>query len=71
MNLKLRNIPFDLSDMSETEVFEAAESLRPDRITNGLKTKEHEVTVPLHTRLSDDDVEYVISNFSDFINNIR
>lgn len=71
MSTKLRNKPFGPSDMSVAGIFEAAESLRSVRITTGLKTKEHEVTVPLHTRLSDDDVEYVISNFSDFINNIR
>ena len=28
---------------------------------------ENEVTLPLHTRLSDDDVEYVISNFVDIV----
>ena len=28
---------------------------------------ENEITLPLHTRLSDDDVEYVISNFVDII----
>lgn len=31
---------------------------------------ENEVTLPLHTRLSDEDVEYVISNFVDIIKNI-
>ena len=31
---------------------------------------ENEVTLPLHTRLSDEDVEYVISNFVDIIRNI-
>ena len=30
---------------------------------------ENEITLPLHTRLSDDDVEYVISNFVDIIKN--
>ena len=30
----------------------------------------NEVTLPLNTRLSDEDVEYVISNFVDIINNI-
>lgn len=30
---------------------------------------ENEVTLPLHTRLSDEDVEYVISNFVDIIKN--
>ena len=28
---------------------------------------ENEITLPLHTRLNDDDVEYVISNFVDII----
>ncbi len=30
---------------------------------------ENEITLPLHTRLTDDDVEYVISNFVDIIKN--
>ena len=30
---------------------------------------ENEVTLPLHTRLTDDDVEYVITNFIDIIKN--
>ena len=30
----------------------------------------NEVTLPLHTRLTDEDVEYVISNFVEIINNI-
>ena len=31
---------------------------------------ENEVTLPLHTRLSDDDVEYVIGNFVDIVKNL-
>ena len=31
---------------------------------------ENEITLPLNTRLSDEDVEYVISNFVDIIKNI-
>ena len=31
---------------------------------------ENEITLPLHTRLSDEDVEYVISNFVDIIKNL-
>lgn len=31
---------------------------------------ENEVTLPLHTKLSDEDVEYVISNFVDIIKNL-
>ncbi len=31
---------------------------------------ENEITLPLHTRLSDEDVEYVITNFIDIIKNI-
>lgn len=30
---------------------------------------ENEITLPLHTRLSDDDVEYIITNFVDIIKN--
>ena len=29
---------------------------------------ENEVTLPLHTRLTDEDVEYVISNFVEILN---
>jgi len=32
---------------------------------------ENEVTLPLHTRLSDEDVEYVITNFVDVVKNIQ
>jgi len=31
---------------------------------------ENEVTLPLHTKLTDEDVEYVITNFVDIINNL-
>ncbi len=31
---------------------------------------ENEITLPLHTKLSDEDVEYVITNFVDIINNL-
>ena len=34
---------------------------------NAFHLYENEVTLPLHTRLSDEDVEYVISNFVDII----
>ena len=34
---------------------------------NAFNQYENEVTLPLHTRLSDEDVEYVISNFIDII----
>ena len=30
----------------------------------------NEVTLPLHTKLSDDDVEYVISNFVEIVKSI-
>lgn len=36
---------------------------------NAYHLYENEVTLPLHTCLSDEDVEYVISNFVDIINN--
>ena len=32
---------------------------------------ENEITLPLHTRLSDEDVEYVISNFVDIVKELR
>ena len=35
---------------------------------NAYAQYENEVTLPLHTRLTDEDVEYVISNFVDIIN---
>ena len=31
---------------------------------------ENEVTLPLHTKLTDEDVEYVISNFVDIVKNL-
>ena len=37
---------------------------------NAFAQYENEVTLPLHTRLTDEDVEYVISNFVDIITNI-
>lgn len=37
---------------------------------NAYNLYKNEVTLPLHTRLSDEDVEYVISNFKDIISNI-
>ena len=37
---------------------------------NAYAQYENEVTLPLHTRLTDDDVEYIISNFVDIITNI-
>ena len=37
---------------------------------NAFAQYENEVTLPLHTRLTDEDVEYVISNFVDIINKI-
>jgi dTDP-4-amino-4,6-dideoxygalactose transaminase len=37
---------------------------------NAYKYYENEITLPLHTRLSDEDVEYVISNYVDIINSL-
>lgn len=37
---------------------------------NAYKLYENEVTLPLHTRLSDDDVEYVIGNYVDIIRSL-
>lgn len=37
---------------------------------NAFHLFENEVTLPLHTRLSDDDVDYVISNYVDIIGNM-
>ena len=38
---------------------------------NAFHLFENEITLPLHTRLSDEDVEYVITNFIDIIKNIK
>lgn len=38
--------------------------------SNAYHLFENEITLPLHTRLTDEDVEYVISNFVDIIKNI-
>lgn len=37
---------------------------------NAYAQYENEVTLPLHTRLSDDDVEYIISNFVDILKSL-
>ena len=37
---------------------------------NAYKLFENEVTLPLHTRLSDEDVEYVISNFCEIVESL-
>ena len=37
---------------------------------NAYRQFENEVTLPLHTRLTDEDVEYVISNFVDIVKNL-
>ena len=37
---------------------------------NAYAQYENEVTLPLHTRLTDEDIEYVISNFVDIITNV-
>lgn len=37
---------------------------------NAYKLFENEVTLPLHTRLSDEDVEYIITNYIDIIKNL-
>ena len=37
---------------------------------NAYAQYENEVTLPLHTRLTDDDIEYVISNFVDIIKSL-
>ena len=37
---------------------------------NAYAQYENEVTLPLHTRLSDEDIDYIISNFVDIVNNI-
>jgi dTDP-4-amino-4,6-dideoxygalactose transaminase len=37
---------------------------------NAFAQYENEVTLPLHTRLTDEDVEYVISNFVDIIKSL-
>ena len=38
---------------------------------NAYRQFENEVTLPLHTRLTDEDVEYVISNFVEILNGCR
>ena len=37
---------------------------------NTFKLFENEVTLPLHTKLTDEDVEYVIENFVDIVKNL-
>lgn len=35
---------------------------------NAYAQYENEITLPLHTRLTDEDIQYVISNFVEIIN---
>lgn len=37
---------------------------------NAFEQYHNEITLPLHTRLTDEDVEYILSNFTDIISNI-
>ena len=37
---------------------------------NAYNLYKNEVTLPLHTCLSDDDVDYIISNFKEIISNL-
>lgn len=37
------------------------------RYPNAYNQYRNEITLPLHTRLSDEDVEYVITNFTDIL----
>ena len=37
---------------------------------NAYRQFENEVTLPLHTRITDEDVEYVIGNFVDIISRL-
>lgn len=37
---------------------------------NAYEQYHNEITLPLHTRLSDDDVEYILSNFIDIIKDL-
>ena len=37
---------------------------------NAFAQFENEITLPMHTRLSDDDVQYVIDNFTDIIRSL-
>ena len=37
---------------------------------NAYRLFENEITLPLHTKLTDEDVEYVISNFVDIVKNL-
>ena len=38
---------------------------------NAFEQYHNEITLPLHTRLSDEDIEYIIDNFTEIINDIR
>ena len=37
---------------------------------NAFAQFENEITLPLHTRLSDEDVEYVIGNFTEIVRSL-
>ena len=54
---------FDLREDRSVLALEQAHLLATNLFVN-------EVTLPLHTRLTDEDVEYVISNYVDIIKNL-
>ena len=55
------------ADNGFLRVFNRRSSERRDPGSLGLSRVENEVTLPLHTRLTDEDVAYVIGNFVDCI----
>ena len=38
---------------------------------NAYEQYHNEITLPLHTRLSDEDVEYILSNFIEIIESLK
>ena len=72
MNTKLRIVSFSPPDMSEAENTQVVDALNSGWITTDPKTKEfeHQIAAPLHTKLTDEDVDYVISNYVDIIKSL-
>lgn len=63
----IMKIPFSPPDITEKEIEQVSEALRSGWITTGpnaYKRFENEITLPLHTKLTDEEVDYVIEQFS-------
>ena len=54
-------------DIKNKKLFYIKEIVDIENYPNAYNQYYNEITLPLHTRLSDDDVDYIISNFTNII----